>query len=472
MPVPVLSIAQMRQWEAATWATGRSVAEVIARVGGQLARRVRALTREGDHVLVLSGPGHNGQDAAAIAPHLADRRIETLELGDPAARQPELEAALEQRPALVVDGLFGIGLKQPLTAAWAAFVGTVNRAGRPVLAVDVPSGLNADTGEAVGAAIQAQWTLTVGAPKTGLLATQAAPFVGRLEVMADVGLVPCPVSGDLQWTVPADFRDYPPPRPADGHKGTFGHLIILAGSLGFHGAAVLAARGAQRARPGLISVFTPEAVYLPIAAQLQAVMVHPWQPATRWPENATAMVIGPGLAAAELPDELSHAAQWCWCEARFPILCDASALDWLRHTEASSPGQRILTPHPGEAARLLRASTAEVEADRCGALRELARGYGAEWVVLKGRHTAIGGREGPVFINSSGNPGLAQGGSGDALAGYLGGLLAQPALQPDLLTALRFGVWQHGATADALASRRPNWTVEELVDGLGEVVAD
>jgi NAD(P)H-hydrate epimerase len=414
----------------------------------------------------------HGLDAAALAPHLADRRIEMLELGDPAARQPELEAALERQPALVVDGLFGIGLKRPLTAAWAAFVETVNRARRPVLAVDVPSGLDADTGTAVSAAIQARWTLTVGAPKTGLLATQAAPFVGRLEVMADVGLVPCPISSDLQWTLPADFRDYPPPRPADGHKGTFGHLLILAGSLGFHGAAVLAARSAQRARPGLISVFTSEAVYLPVAAQLQAVMVHPWQPPTRWPENATALVIGPGLAAAELPGELSREALWWWREARFPILCDASALDWLRHTASSAPGQRVLTPHPGEAARLLRTTPAGVETDRGGALRELAREYGADWVVLKGRHTVIGGREGPVFVNPSGNPGLAQGGSGDALAGYLGGLLAQPALQTDLLTALRFGVWQHGATADALTARRPNWTVENLVDGLGEVTAD
>jgi NAD(P)H-hydrate epimerase len=388
------------------------------------------------------------------------------------ARQADLESALERRPALVVDGLFGIGLKRPLTDAWAAFVETVNRAGRPVLAVDVPSGLNADTGEAVGAAIQAQWTLTVGAPKTGLLATQAAPFVGRLEVMTDVGLVPCPVSGDLQWTLPVDFRDYPPPRPTDGHKGVFGHVLILAGSLGFHGAAVLAARGAQRARPGLVSVFTPEVVYLPVAAQLQAAMVHPWRRATRWPENATAMILGPGLADPELPTELRHEAQWWWREARFPALFDASALDWLRRQEGSAPGQRILTPHPGEAARLLRATAAEVEADRCGAVRELARAYGADWVVLKGRHTAIGGREGTVFINSSGNPGLAQGGSGDALAGYLGGLLAQPALQKDLLTALRFGVWQHGATADTLMARHPNWTIEDLLGELGEVRAD
>jgi len=153
----------------------------------------------------------------------------------------------------------------------------VNQSKIPVLAVDVPSGLNADTGEVYGAAVEAAVTLTVGAPKIGMLAPGAWPFVGRLEVATDVGLVPCPPPAsrdELHWTLPEDFAGFPPRRAVAAHKGSFGHLAIVAGSFGFHGAAVLAARGAQRAQPGLITLFTQEDVYHPIASQLQSVMVN------------------------------------------------------------------------------------------------------------------------------------------------------------------------------------------------------
>ncbi len=471
MPVPVLTIEQMRQWENATWAAGIAPETVIQQVGEQVARRARQLTRDGDTVLLLAGKGHNGDDVRAARLHLTNRNVELLNVDDPAARRRELDAALTRRPALIVDGLFGIGLDRLLSTAWMAFIGAVNAAGRPVLAVDIPSGLNAETGDTMGATIRAQVTLTVGAPKVGLLTAHATPSVGRLEAAPHIGLIPCPVSSGLQWTLPEDFCEFPPPRPAESHKGSFGHLLIFAGSGGYHGAAVLAARAAQRARPGLISLFTPETAYLPVAAQLQAVMVHIWRRNTAWPENATAMVIGPGMADRELPAEVVNEARWCWREAEFPMLCDASALDWLPRVEGVSSAERILTPHPGEAARLLRASVEEVQADRPGAVRELAREFGAGCVVLKGRHTLVGGAEGPIFVNSSGNAGLAQGGSGDALAGYLGGLLAQPALQSDICNALRYGVWQHGAAADLLETCRRNWTVEDLVEHLGNTPA-
>ena len=163
-----------------------------------------------------------------------------------------LEQALRQKPALIIDGLFGIGLDRPLADDWKKFIETVNRSGIPILAVDVPSGLNADTGDPAspGVAIEAAVTLTVGAPKTGLLAQNAWACVGRLEVADDVGLTLCPHASELNWTVPEDFQGFPPRRPAAGHKGIFGHLGIIAGSLGFHGAAVLAARrgiGGRRA---------------------------------------------------------------------------------------------------------------------------------------------------------------------------------------------------------------------------------
>jgi NAD(P)H-hydrate epimerase len=151
------------------------------------------------------------------------------------------------------------------------------------------------------------------------------------------------------------------------------------------------------------------------------------------------------------------------------VIVDASALDWLPEGPCATAALRVITPHPGEAARLLKTTTGTVQTDRVGALRALSARYGDCWVVLKGRDTLVGRSQGEVFVNGSGNPSLGQGGSGDALAGYLGGLLAQPALAAEPSLALRYGVWQHGAAADALQAARPNWIVEDLLDALGAV---
>jgi hydroxyethylthiazole kinase-like uncharacterized protein yjeF len=469
MPVPVISIAQMRDWEQATWAAGQQVAEVIRRVGRCVGRRALRLTQADDLVLILAGKGHNGDDARCAREHLPDRRVAVFDVTDPAAELAKLDALLASRPALVVDGLFGIGLNRPLGPEWVSFIEQVNTAHLPVLAVDVPSGLNADTGEHFGAAIAATVTLTVGAPKTGMLRDVAWPFVGRLEVATDVGLAPCPHQGELQWTLPEDFAGFPPPRPAATHKGTYGHLAIVAGSLGYHGAAVLASRGAQRAQPGLITLHTLQAVYPAVAPQLQAVMVSVWSPQTTLPSSHDSVLIGPGLASTDMPDQMKMLARNLWSELSLPMVADASALDWLPLNSAPQDTPRVITPHPGEAARLLRASTQQVQADRLTALRNISRRFGNTWVVLKGHQTLVGRDSGEVYVNSSGNPHLAQGGSGDVLAGYLAGLLAQPDLRTEPLKTIRYAVWQHGAAADALQASRPNWVVEDLVEVLGTV---
>jgi NAD(P)H-hydrate epimerase len=244
-------------------------------------------------------------------------------------------------------------------------------------------------------------------------------------------------------------------------------LAIIAGSAGYHGAAVLAARGAQRAQPGLITLLTQEAVYAPAAAQLQAVMVRPISDALRLPESCTAIVVGPGLASSELSERFKRAVRRLWMDSPLPVLADASALDWLPAGPCHEGVLRVITPHPGEAARLLKWSVAEVQQDRMAAARELSRRWANCHVILKGHQTIIGQAKEDLFANNSGNPHLAQGGSGDLLAGYLGGLLAQPELQKDPLLALRFGVWQHGAAADALLAKRPNFIVEHLEEELG-----
>ena len=481
MPIPVISIAQMREWERATWAIGQTEMEVIRRVGAVLARRALELTHPGDAILILAGKGHNGDDARAAQGFLNDRRVEVLDVIAPENNLPELEQALSQKPALIIDGLFGIGLNRPLTDDWKKFIETINRSGIPVLAVDVPSGLNADTGEPTtpGAVIEAAVTLAIGAPKTGLLAQNAWAFVGRLEVADDVGLTSCPHTSGLNWTLPGDFRNFPPRRSVAGHKGVFGHLGIVAGSLGFHGAAVLAARAAQRAQPGLITLLTQESVYHAVAAQLQAVMVNLWMPDLKLPDTASAILVGPGLAAPGLADVISLTMRRIWRDSPLPVIADASSLDWLPMGPSAKNAIRVLTPHPGEAARLLNLPKQQVQANRPQAAREISRRYGNCWVVLKGHQTLVGRsaglrsdeasspQDGEIFVNPSGNPHLAQGGSGDVLAGYLAGLLAQLPLQADVGKLIRYAVWQHGAAADQLQAARSNWTIEDLIGELG-----
>jgi NAD(P)H-hydrate epimerase len=466
MPAPVLSLAEMRAWERATWAAGRTETEVISRVGHIVAHRARQMTRAGDTVLILAGKGHNGDDARQAAQHLSDRELVALNVTKPAKTLTEISWVGDLSPSLIIDGLFGIGLNRRLSPAWVRLVERVNASGVQVLAVDVPSGLEADSGRPLGAAVKATVTLTLGAPKVGLLKRCAADYVGRLEVAPDIGLTKPPSPSLAWWTLPDDFAHYPPARLAASHKGCFGHVLLVAGSLGYHGAAVLMARAAQRAWPGLVTLWTLPETYLPTASQLQAVMVHPWTPELELPSGITAVGVGPGLAAP-LPEALKGQLRRWWRQLDRPMLADASALDWLGPAKRKGGGPlRVITPHPGEAARLLGRPPEAVQADRPAAVRALARQLPQGWVVLKGQHTLITQERGPLWVNSSGNTGLAQGGSGDVLAGFLAGLLAQPALQADPGQLLRYGVWAHGQAADQLSARRGSWTVEDLVEAM------
>lgn len=454
----------MRGWERTTWATGVSEASVLRRAGQAVARCVRRLTRPGAEILVLAGKGHNGDDARFAAEDLADRPVRLVNVTDPHAAVAEVR---NFAGALIVDGLFGIGLSRPLVGDWLRLVQALNASRVPILSVDVPSGLNADTGKPLGDAVRATVTLTFGAMKAGLLQPQAASFTGRLEVAADIGLVAYPFNTELNWTLPEDFAHFPPPRPVAGHKGTFGHLVILAGSQGYHGAAVLAARGALRAMPGLVSVFTTERAYALVAAQLAQAMVHPWVEGASLPKSCSAILIGPGLAGVDVLPALVQEAVRLWQESPLPVIADASALAWLPRGPTHAGALRVVTPHPGEAAAMLGIAKTGVLTDREGTLREIARSRGDCWVVLKGRHTLVGRADGEVFVNSSGNPQLAQGGSGDVLAGYLGGWLAQSLLRDRTGLIIRHAVWEHGHTAEVLSARQRAWEMAELVQLLG-----
>ncbi len=462
----------MREWEKVTWASGQVEETVMRQAGQAVARQAEKMTAAGELVFVVAGKGHNGDDAMFAAEYLAEREVKSLRVANPEAAAKEIATLLEQRPALIVDGLFGIGLSRSLSEPWLRLVQGLNQSKVPILSVDVPSGLNADTGLPLDNAIRATCTLTLGAVKGGLLKSTAWPFIGRLEVAPEIGLVPYPFDTEIRMSAPQDFANFPPPRPLEGHKGTFGHLAILAGSIGYHGAAVLASRGAQRAQPGLITLFTEDRVYEPVARQLQAVMVQPTLTNPQLPDTCTAILIGLGLASPYLPDSVKQFCRETWQESPLPVIVDASALAWLPTGPCLENALRVITPHPGEAARMLQTTAAEVQSDRVKALRDLSHRYGNCCVVLKGHQTLIGAYPEDLWVNCSGNPHLAQGGSGDLLAGFIGGLLAQPPLQSHSCRTINYAVWQHGAAADALQHKQPNWTIEDLATLLGAVTVE
>jgi hydroxyethylthiazole kinase-like uncharacterized protein yjeF len=230
---------------------------------------------------------------------------------------------------------------------------------------------------------------------------------------------------------------------------------------------VLAARGAQRAQPGLITLHTSKDVYHPVASHLQAVMVSPWSASPRLTGSYSAILVGPGLAAADVAKKLKTITRQLWRQSPLPVIADASALDWLPPGRLLKQALRVLTPHPGEAARLLGSTSQKVQADRVDSLRKISKRFGNAWVVLKGHQTLIGRSTGEVYVNSSANPYLAQGGSGDVLSGYIAGFLAQPGLCGEPFKAIRYAVWQHGAAADRLQGKRVGWVVEHLMEELG-----
>lgn len=470
--LPVLTPAGMRAWERASWAAGVREADVIARVGAEVARAARRMAPRGP-VLLLAGKGHNGDDVRAALPHLLPGDTTLLEVNDPAQAMGPLQAALEARPALVVDGLFGIGLNRPLSPDWKAMVEALNASGVRVLAVDVPSGLNASDGSPWGAVVRAEETLTVGAPKLGMISGDASRHVGRIRVTGDVGLVDRAAAGipedDIagEWGRPGDFEGWPQPRRVDGHKGSHGHVLVVAGGVGYHGAAVLALRGALRANPGLVTAWTHPSAYLPVASQVASAMVQAWEPAREVPDGVTCVVVGPGLAGPGVEPWWAERVRAWWSQAGVAMVADASALDWLPKRPVGPGKVRVLTPHPGEAGRLLGCAATHVQADRAGALRRLATDFDGAWVVLKGHATLVGRSGLKPWWNSTGNPWLAQGGSGDVLAGFMGGLLAQPSLASDPGRVVRAAVLEHGAAADRLLADGPGWTTEDLAREVG-----
>jgi NAD(P)H-hydrate epimerase len=488
----VVSAAEMRALDAHTIACGTPGRVLMERAGRAAAATARGLLRgRRGAVVVACGRGNNGGDGFVVARLLRaqGRRVETwllgtidgvqgdaaymlgrwrgtggrvrlLESGD----DVEAFAARCRASALVVDALFGTGLNAPVTARAAEVVHAINGALVPTLALDVPSGLCADTGQPLGVAVRATVTVTFGLAKIGLCVAPGSEYAGQLQI-ADIGVSTVTAAGDAP---PTELLCGPavgallPPRPRSAHKGTFGHVLVVAGSRGKLGAALLAAEGAARAGAGLTTLAVPASLQPLVEGRIPEVMttevaddgagvVTPTGDGevAALIRGRTVVVCGPGLGQGAGPRALVAALLRT---AAVPLVIDADGLNAIAGTPflQSRTAPAVLTPHPGEMARLIGSSTEEVQADRLRVARRFAAANGVV-VVLKGAGTVVAAPDGRCALSTSGNPGLASGGSGDVLAGVIGGLLAQ-GLAP--FEAAMFAAFVHGRAADAIAARR------------------
>jgi len=493
---PLLTVAAIRALEARAMSAlpaGALMDRAAQAVAGAVAERLRRMPA-GTPVLALAGPGNNGADALLAALELARRgwAIEGLSLsqvapssadgtrawqrwqdGGRALAPPAALDALLVRQPIVIDGLFGIGLARPLPPPASTIAGRLAAAGSVVVAVDVPSGLDADRGAVVGGpgavAIRAEVTVTMIADKPGLHTGAGPAHAGDVRV-AGLGTVPDDpgdrgADGDPDVASPRArgalidrdaARRRVVPRARDAHKGRFGDVLIVAGEPSMRGASLLAALGAQAAGAGRIFVGLADAHAL--QARPPELMTRRLHPATERPEaalgTAQAIVVGCGLghgatANALLAPTLAHPAALVLDADGLNRIADTPALRALLAARVDSGFATVLTPHPLEAARLLGTSTAAVQADRLASACALAASTGA-CVVLKGAGTVVAEPDGPWTINASGGPILAVAGTGDVLAGTVGGLLATGLPAPD---AARLGAWLHGAAGDRLAAR-------------------
>lgn len=460
MGAPLYTVNALRAVEQAAQA-GLPPGELMARAGRGAARRIDELAGERRAtVCVVAGPGNNGGDGFVVARELAARGHEVsvvlLGAGQPAAADAlaafrrwtdtggaVLAALPERHFDIVVDALFGIGLARPLQGVFLDAARWMNAHGARVVALDVPSGLDSDRGAWVGgvAGVLADVTVTFLGDKPGLHTGAGIDAAGSVHVDG-LGIVAA--AGDLHLVAPADFADIARPRRRDTHKGSFGSVLVIGGGPGMVGAPLLAARAALRLGAGRVYV---DCIGAP------EVRLDPLQPELMFRPYATLEAIECAVVGCGLGTDAGARAALAWAIARpHALVIDADALNLLA-TDASlreSLLQRaavtVLTPHPLEAARLLAISANDVQADRIGAARRLAREYRAI-VVLKGAGSVLAAPDGSVAINPTGSPALATAGTGDVLAGMLGALLAQGF---DPWQSALAATWLHGAAADGM----------------------
>ncbi len=488
----VLNASQMREVDRQTIEEVGIPGPVLMENAGReifraLERRFPTLGNE--KIVIVAGKGNNGGDGLVVARHLANHGAKPLVLLLAGGSEVKGDAALNlgiaraagidireignagdwrrRRAALrdatvLVDAVFGTGLLRAAEGLYADAIQDINAARAYKIAVDIPSGLSSDGFELIGPAVKADLTVTLGAPKIAHVLPPAEDYVGEL-VVADIG-IPRRLLDDprhkLEMAGTAGLLPVFARRKNDTHKGTYGHVLVISGSLGKTGAAVMAGKAALKTGAGLVTVATP-ASCLPIVARSMAELMT--EPLEETPEKTIAagaadraaalangkdvVLIGPGISTHPSTGDFLYKLL---PRLRGPAVIDADGLNLLGlrpEMLARLPRPAILTPHPGEFARLTGLSTAEVLSRRL----ELAPSFASEhdvYLILKGYRTLTAAPDGRVFINRTGNPGMATGGSGDVLSGILASLLAQ--LKDPLLAAVA-GVYVHGLSGDLAA---------------------
>ncbi|MCQ6560050.1 NAD(P)H-hydrate dehydratase [Paenibacillus mendelii] len=462
---------------------GRAVAEEIAELSETVGRRW----------LILAGKGNNGADGLVAARHLQDAglTVTVLYADDPALLRNEaaVQRNIASRIGLtysqyngntinwkdydgIVDALLGTGSKGKPREAYANLIGLANDSGRPIVAIDIPSGLDADTGEAGEPCVRAMRTVALGFKKRGLLQYPGAAHAGDVTVRK-IGIPPGLAEQHGVRTYEVDKEvlkshigiDPSMERAADTHKGTYGHVLVAAGSKAMSGAGLLSATAALRGGCGLVSWAVPESLVPSLMSRQPELMLAgvadegcgDWTKADprellSLAQGKQALVIGPGMGRWEGDGAWLRAI---WEGTEIPLVIDADALNMIADADdfaswAVRQAPTVLTPHPGEMARLADLSTRDVQRDRIEAARGYAVKHGVT-VVLKGARTVCAAAEGEVYINVTGNAGMATGGAGDVLAGVIGSLLAQGLTGRQ---AAVLGVYWHGEAGDRAAARR------------------
>jgi NAD(P)H-hydrate epimerase len=455
-------------------------------------------------VTIVAGTGNNGGDGFVIARHLANQgvevdvfiagQIEKVRQGEsadnlsiirkmgipvvPMTKDEDLAALAESiaNRGIVIDALLGTGLEREVSGIVSRIIGIVNE-GYSILSVDIPSGVSSDTGKVMGSAVKANVTVTFALPKLGNLLYPGAEYCGELIVL-DIG-IPTRLIDRMKITdhvlTPESFMPLMTKRRPTAHKGDFGHLLILAGSMGKTGAAALCGMGALAAGAGLVTVGAPESQVGVLAAKLTEAMTEPLPDENgtldqtafgrikKIIEGKTAVALGPGLGTGAGAWEVTRRLI---TEMDLPMVIDADGINVVALEPGvlkKKRGQLILTPHPGEMGRLIGKSTDEVEEDRIGVSRSFASEFGV-WLVLKGARTLIASPTGDLFIATGGNPGMASGGMGDVLTGLIGGFLAA---SKDPALSVAAAVFIHAAAGDRAKER-----VGEISLIAGDVLAE
>ena len=487
----IVTVDEMRLLEARCAPEGVSTDDLMENAGLAVARKAWELLGgdRGIPVLALVGPGNNGADGMVAARHLSDwgqdvtvymplprmeddpKRRLLLERGVAIRHSGEDAdyALLAERLAecrLVIDAILGTGRRRPIEGATAEVLTRLidAKAARPelkLMALDVPTGLDADTGEADVYCPTADVTVALGYPKVGLFAFPGAARAGRLEVV-DIGIPPrLAEDAPRELITPAWVRDSLPIRPQDSHKGTFGRTLVVAGSARYIGAAYLACEGAARVGAGLVTLAIPASLQPMLASKLTEAtyLLLPEEDGVLSPEASEALLsearscqsllVGCGLGRGSDVARLLRQTLFTHRYPGAPMALDADALNILSGIPewwAGLRGEAVVTPHPGEMSRLTGMSTAEVNSTRMSAAGEWAARWNAT-VALKGAYTVVGSPQGLVRVSPFANPALASAGTGDVLAGVIAGLLAQ-GMSP--FDAASCGVYLHGAAGEQL----------------------